>query len=163
MIIETVKEKTVFFTGHRVIESSKLCELRRRLIFTIMSLADKGYDTFICGGAVGFDTEAAECVMKVRKIRPRIRLLLFLPCRDQTARWKSVVSLERYKKILGAADDVCYITDFYDDDCMLRRNRFMADASSVCVAYMNKPYGGTGYTVRYAEKGKAQIINLFEE
>lgn len=159
---EILKDKAVCFTGHRSIENDALRVIRAHLYSTVLSLVGDGYDTFICGGAMGFDMEAAECVISVRERCPHIRLELFLPCRDQTARWKSTELLARYKAILGAADGVCYISDFYTDGCMLKRNRQMADASSVCVAYM-KPHshsGGTGYTVRYAVKNGLRVINL---
>lgn len=159
---EILKNKTVCFTGHRVIGKEELLELRARLYTTVLSLVKEGYDTFICGGAMGFDMEAAECVINVRERCTHIRLELFLPCRDQTARWKSTQMLARYKEILGMADGVRYISDFYADGCMLKRNRQMADASSVCVSYMrhHSHSGGTGYTVRYAEENGLRVINI---
>ncbi len=160
---ETLKDRTVCFTGHRIIEGTELCSMRTRLYSTVMSLVSEGYDTFVCGGAMGFDTEAAECVISIRERCPHIRLLLFLPCRDQTVRWKSTSLIARYKAVLGAADGVDYVSDFYSDGCMLTRNRRMVDAASVCIAYMRKMGGGTGYTVRRAGKCGLRVINLYDE
>lgn len=163
MKLETIKEKTVCFTGHRTIAADDLADVRRGLYETVPALISDGFDTFICGGALGFDTEAAECVMSVRRRYPHVRLLLVLPCRDQTARWKSHRALLRYRAAIGAADDVEYITDFYTDGCMLKRNRRMLELSSVCVAYMLTFSGGTGYTVRCAEKEGIRVINIAKE
>ena len=160
MMLNTIKNKTVCFTGHRIIDGDHSAEMRSKLYSVVMSLINDGCDTFICGGAMGFDTEAAECVINLRERCPHIKLLLFLPCRDQTAIWKSGVLLSKYKSILGKADGVFYVSDFYQSGCMHQRNRSMADASSVCVAYMKKSAGGTGYTVSYAEKHGVRVINL---
>ena len=35
---------------------------------------------------------------------------------------------------------------------MFERNRHLADYSSVCICYLNKPSGGKVYTVEYAKK-----------
>ena len=46
---------------------------------------------------------------------------------------------------------------------MLARNRYMADHSSYCIAYLVRGTGGTAYTVRYARKKGVQIVNLWEK
>lgn len=154
------REKSVCFTGHRIIPAAEKASLLSALYSAVMDLYLEGYNSFICGGAMGFDTLAAECVLAMKERFPEISLSLFLPCRDQTEKWDSLASLKKYKEILGAADSVEYISDFYTDTCMHDRNRHMVDSSSVCVAYLNSVKGGTAYTVKYAEKQGLRIINL---
>lgn len=155
------KNGTVCFTGHRVIPPDEKGALLSRLYSCVMELYLSGYRSFICGGAVGFDTEAAECVIAMReRFGDGISLSLYLPCRDQTERWNNIETLRRYKNIQGKADRVEYISDFYTESCMLERNRRMVDDSSLCVAYMTARRGGTAYTVKYAEKSGIRIINL---
>lgn len=158
-----IKDKAVCFTGHRIIAGEELHALHARLYQAVLSLVGEGYDTFISGGAMGFDMEAAECVLSIKERCPDIHLHLFLPCRDQTSRWENTALLARYKTILGMADSVRYVSDFYTDGCMFERNRQMVDVSSVCVSYMrHSRSGGTGYTVRYAAKKGLRIINIAE-
>lgn len=57
------------------------------------------------------------------------------------------------------ANKVVYTSQEYTRDCMFERNRHLADYSSVCICYLNKPSGGKVYTVEYAKK----LINLAEK
>ena len=154
------KDKTVFFTGHRIIAKSAVADLRHDLYSTVCSLILQGYDSFICGGAIGFDTEAACCVLSFREKFPHIKLILALPCRDQTVKWEDLEDLNEYKRILGEADLVEYMREFYTEGCMHERNRWMADRSSVCVAYFNGHRGGTAYTYKYAREKGLRLFNL---
>ncbi|MBQ4067176.1 MAG: DUF1273 family protein [Clostridia bacterium] len=156
------REKTAFFTGHRALPQDNMAELRAQLYSAVGRLIHMGYDSFICGGAIGFDTEAALCVLAYREKFPNVRLILALPCRDQTQKWENLKSLNTYKHILGAADLVEYMQPFYTSDCMHIRNRWMADHSSVCLAYLTSQQGGTAYTFRYAQKKGLKAVNLAE-
>ncbi len=156
------REKTVCFTGHRTVPDAERAALLSNLYSTVCRLILSGHDSFICGGALGFDTLAAECVIGLREKFPGIRLTLALPCRDQTVKWDDLDALARYKRILGEADDVHYIRDFYTDGCMHERNRWMVDNSCVCIAYLTGGRGGTKYTVSYAKKQGLTLINLAE-
>lgn len=154
-----LRAQTVCFTGHRHIPENELPLLRERLRSTIIDLIGHGYRYFGAGGALGFDTIAAETVIELRKMYPQIRLILVLPCRDQTARWKpDDVSL--YNDILCNADKVVYLSEKYYSGCMHERNRYLVDNSSVCVCYLRKSEGGTAYTVRYARECGCGVISL---
>lgn len=158
------KKSTVFFTGHRTIPASELDSVRRHLYsHTVRLYLEEDFKDFICGGAVGFDMEAAECVLALKERFPDVTLSLYLPCRDQTAKWNNIGLLQRYKTILGNADHVEYSSVFYTNSCMMERNRKMADDSAICIAYRTHPGGGTDYTVKYAEKCGLRIINIGEE
>ena len=157
------RKMTCFFTGHRSIPKDKLSHLLAKLDETIDRLIAEGYNRFVCGGAVGFDTLAACRVVVAKTKHPEVELHLVLPCRDQTAKWRSSYDLALYQRIKGYADEVCYATDTYSAGCMHLRNRMMADMSSVCVAYYNGAGGGTAYTVRYAIDQGIQVINLYED
>ena len=156
------REKTVCFTGHRKIPQKALPEVRSRLYSAVARLILDGYTDFVCGGAVGFDTLAAECVLGLKEKFPSIRLTLALPCRDQTVRWESLQDLATYKRILGKADSVHYVQPFYTSGCMHERNRWMVDHSSVCIAYLTSKKGGTLYTYNYAKKCAVCTINVAE-
>lgn len=155
------KNVTAFFTGHRVIPEKELPAVRYGLYNAAIKLyLNEGYRNFICGGAIGFDTEAAECVIAMKERFPDVTLSLYLPCRDQTLKWNDPEQLAKYKMILGASDTVTYVSPFYTNTCMMERNRRMADDSSVCIAYRTHSGGGTDYTVRYAGSKGIRIINI---
>lgn len=154
--------KTVCFTGHRKIPYNQLNSIAVRLNETVEKLILSGYCNFAAGGALGFDTMAAECVLKLKKIYPRIKLVLVLPCLTQTKNWREE-DIAVYEKIKNQADKVLYISEEYTKGCMFRRNRRLVDYSSLCVAYMTHTGGGTAYTVNYALRKNIEIINLADE
>ena len=101
-------QKSCCFTGHRDIEKGALPSLQKRLQEEIRRLIEeKGVCNFIAGGALGFDTLAAEAVLALKEKYPSIRLLLALPCPEQTARWKEEDVL-RYQRILAACDKIAF-------------------------------------------------------
>ena len=150
------RKKTVCFTGHRSLpEKEELRRLIGAVDAMIAAAYSRGYRIFIAGGAVGFDTLVACRVIVVQRRLPDVKLRLVLPCRNQT-------DLALYKQIMGYADKIEYITDFYNDRCMLERNRAMVDRSALCIAYCKRSSGGSAYTVNYAKKENIGVINLGE-
>lgn len=95
---------------------------------------ERGYDTFVSGMATGFDLWAAEAVLSVRRVRPDIRLLAFVPYREQ-ARAYDPVSQRSYTEILSQADYVHCLSERYTRNCCLDRNVAMLDHSTVLVCY----------------------------
>ena len=65
------KTNTCFFTGHRILAESFT---PNRLEKGIEYLINQGVDTFITGGAIGFDTEADQAVLRAKKNHPHIQL-----------------------------------------------------------------------------------------
>ena len=153
------KEQTLFFTGHRDVYRTEGSDAFAILRATILSFIERGYKFFVTGGALGFDTMAAECVVTLKKEHPEIKLVLMLPCKNQTAKW-SVWESKKYSDLLRRADETIYVSEEYSRECMLIRDRAMADASSACIAYCNKSRGGTAYTVTYALKKGIAVTNL---
>lgn len=143
--------KSCCFTGHRMIPIRDSARISAALSQTLRTFADAGITEFICGGALGFDTLAAQAVLKLRQQLPHIRLSMVLPCRNQAERW-SAAQRETYNAILAQADETEFLFDRYVNGCMQIRNRRMVDRADVCVAYYTGRPGGTAYTVKYAEE-----------
>ena len=156
------KEKTCCFSGHRVIAPAHRAEMQDRLKHRIQELEEVGIHTFITGGARGFDTLAAEAVLERRKENSAIRLVLALPCENQTAGW-SQAEKEAYQTIREQADKVYVLAKDYDSGCMMRRNRFMVDHSSACVFYLLQTRSGTYKTVEYAMEQDLRLYNILLE
>jgi len=161
------RENTCCFTGHRKLPEDKLEKITGKLDHAINLLAHVGYEYFICGGALGFDTLAAKRVLNAAKTRPNVHLVLALPCRNQTEKWvkeeDGIDAVREYHRIKGLASAIYYIEDFYTPDCMNRRNRSMVERSSFCVAYYNGKFrSGAGQTFRMAKKEGMKIYNIFD-
>lgn len=156
------REKTCFFTGHRSIPKTIETALVSELDVTLRRLRFDGFTDYVCGGAVGFDTVAACRVAAAARRDEGYRLILVLPCRDQTAMWRSTGDVALYQRLKGLASEIIYVRDFFGEGVMLERDRAMADMSSLCVAYHDgRRAGGTAYTVRYAEKQGLPVVNLY--
>lgn len=155
------KEKTACFSGHRIIKKEHENKLISDLIDQINSKIIDGYNCFICGGAVGFDTIAALCVLKTKITNPHIRLALALPYKNQHSKWPQA-DKTKYEYILENADEIIYVSDEYNSGCMLKRNRFMVDNSSLLIAYLSGIKGGTVYTYNYAIKSGIERVNLWK-
>ncbi len=135
-------------------------DLFRDTLRVIEALYERGFRRFICGGATGFDTVAASCVLIQRERLPDLRLILALPCGDQDARWTDGEK-SLYRGIRERADQVVVLAERYYNGCMMARNRFMADHASYCVAYWNgSPSGGTASTVGIAVRKGIPVLNL---
>lgn len=154
-----MKNITCCFTGHREIPVDEIERINERLIIELEKLISSGIIYFEAGGALGFDTLAAVCVIKLRKIHPQIKLVLVLPNKDQCKYWDKE-DRDIYNKILSEADNIIYTSDKYFTGCMHKRNRHLVDTSDYCVCYCSYDKGGTAYTVRYAMAYRLNIINI---
>ena len=150
---------TACFTGHRMIRQSALPQVRERLAEEVLLAYSSGYRTFLCGGARGFDTLAAQEVLRFRKTRLDVRIVLVIPCADQSSRWPANEQ-KIWQDIREQADDVYVLSEAYYTGCMQSRNRFMVDRSTLCLCWMTRFEGGTWSTVRYALYNGVPVKNL---
>ena len=152
-------ETTACFTGHRNIPAEEMPRLREKVAASLQSSYAAGYNIFLCGGARGFDTAAAQEVIRFREVHGDVRLILAIPCITQADHWNEA-DRTTWKSILEQADDVRILSKGYYNGCMHARDRFMVDASSLCLCWMTKFEGGTWYTVRYALHCGVPVKNL---
>ena len=146
-----MKDKTCCFTGHRKLPTDELEK-------TVIGLIADGYRFFGTGGALGFDTVAAQTVIRLKDKYPKIRLILVLsaPTKQNfgtkmTAENTSVSRSWRIRR---------YMLPKNITTVVWQKNRHLVDNSSVCVAYLTQSGGGTAYTVEYANKHGLKIINI---
>lgn len=153
------KDRACCFTGHRIIATQFRESLPRQLEIQIRHLIEVGTTDFITGGALGFDTIAAQTVLALKQEFPQIRLILALPCKDQDQRWKEA-DRHRYQSICQNAEEIYYIAEKYSPTCMMKRNRFMVDNSSHCIFYLTNQRSGTYNTVAYAMEQNLELHNI---
>ena len=152
------KEKTVCFTGHRTLLEPRQ-DVEKKLEVVVRRCRVNGARTFITGGAIGFDTIAAQLILRLRSEFPNIYLALALPCppEQQTLKWTDEQKAEYYE-ILNKANFMKIVSERYTSNCMYARNRLMVDGSGILICYLRRNKGGTYYTVNYGkEKGIIQI------
>lgn len=147
------KKSTCAFTGHRAIPKNFNSESIKEAIMTMIS---KGYDTFLVGMALGFDSLCFTILEKIRKNR-NIRIIACVPCRDQN-KYFNKKQTEEYLRMLKSADEVIVLSETYTIGCMQKRNFFMVDNSSCVIAYLTHTGGGTYTTVKYAKEKNSNVI-----
>lgn len=150
-----------FFTGHRRIAAADLTRLNDALDRELEMLVWQGFDTFLCGAAMGFDLMAAAAVKRLKNIQPHVRLVYLIPCRNQDAKWN-----ERNRRLYRAAlahGEILLLSENYTDGCMQARNRMLVDNAAMGLTYYNPrvTVSGTGMTVRYAEKQNRPMVSLY--
>ena len=139
------KKKTCCFTG------SRDCNLSFNYMYNVvLDLCSKGFLYFGVGGAVGFDTLAAKCVLTAKSVNPEIKLIVVAPFLGQEKYFSSKQKKEYYE-IVKKADKVVYVEEKYSKSAYLHRNRHMVFCSSLCVAFCPRCSGGAFYTVQYAK------------
>lgn len=126
-------------------------------------ITERGVTDFICGMALGADTDFALSVLSLRKKYPYIRLHCAIPCRTQTRQWNTS-EIARYNDILKHATSTVVLSEHYTRGCMFERNRYMVDNSDYLLAIWNgSRKGGTWYTLNYAQKRHKPIEILYLE
>ena len=158
-----MKEHTCCFTGHRTIPTDKMQEIVARTEARVRELIRGGYRCFITGGAVGYATLAAELLFHLRDVeRMGIRVILAYPFDGYTALW-SEGQKATYARLLPLYDERICVAAAASRGAYLQRDRYMVDASSMCIAYCTRQTGGTAYTIRYAGKKSVPVINVAED
>lgn len=131
-------------TGHRKIDSLPLCE------YKIEQYLTEGIkvDVMIIGGAEGFDT-----IIGWMCVRHKIPFEMYLP----------YIGCYYDKNLKELARSYRYVSPEYHKRCFFLRDELMVDDSNGVVAwYDGRLKGGTFYTVKYADRIKKPVVNIYE-
>ena len=164
------KATTACFSGYRPGRFSFILlggqeaylNLEARIQTAIMKSMEEGYDTFLCGMAMGFDLVCGNIALRLKQEKPEcyeLRLIAVPPHHGHgfTGPWGVLHSL-----VMSKADEIIYPTDKQNSQVYHVRNRFMVNNSSRLICYYDGQSGGTEYTVSYATKKGLEIINLYQ-
>ena len=116
------KSQTCCFTGHRDIAPYTPDTVFEQTKAIVTLLVSKGFKYFGTGGALGFDTIAAQAVLSVKETHPEVKLILVLSCENQTKYWKQQ-DIDVYNDIKLRADKVKVLAPHYYNGCMQKRNK----------------------------------------
>ena len=152
--------KNCSFTGHRQIPDHHARPLADLLARAIDYAYGQGCRNFYTGGALGFDTLCARAIIRYRLLHRDVRLILVLPCRNQAQLW-SDRQISSYEYTLAEADEIVYTSDEYDNECMRKRNAYLAEVCDMMIAYLGKTRSGAYQTVGMAKRLGKQVFNLY--
>ena len=158
-------DTTCCFTGHRPAklpwgssEGDPRClSLKAEIAARLEGIYGLGYRNFICGMAEGCDLYFAEAVLAMRDHLPDVTLEAAIPCDRQADKW-TAAQQRRYEHIMAESDTVTFVQHRYSPGCMMRRNRYMVDRSSLLLACFDGQTGGTMNTTLYAQRSGLKVI-----
>lgn len=125
----------------------------------ITQLIDRGYNTFITGGADGFDLLATKAILSLREEHKDIKLVVAVPFLGQEASY-SEQDREFYEQSLERANHIEIVSYNFHSRAYLDRNDFMLANSSQLICYFDGQRGGTMYTYNRAKRLSMGIVNL---
>ena len=160
--MEAIK-KTVAFTGYRTEkmpfaedpQDENYCSFRKKLLVIISKLMAMGYDSYISGMAMGFDTWAAEAVMELGA-----SLECAVPFPEQADGWETK-DQKRWADIINKSGKKTVVSESNQKGAYYKRNRYMVDNADVILCgYTGRKSGGTAYTVNYALQQNKIVIQF---
>ena len=159
------KGKTCCFSGHRpaklpwrMNEKDPAClALTAEMLSRLEGIYEAGYRHFICGMAIGCDMYFAEAVLELKKAHPEVTLEAAIPCGSQPEKWY-IDQRKRYNRLIDSCTKVTVLQIDYTPDCMMKRNMYMVDKSSLLLACFNGRPGGTMNTLLYAQRNNVKTI-----
>ena len=149
------RAKSCAITGHRVLRQDINLEKIKKAFLDLIS---DGYDTFLIGMALGFDTLCFQILESIRQEK-QIKLIACIPCPSQSYKFTKEQKIE-YDRMINSADEKVLISQEYSETCMRKRNDYMINNSSAVVCYLRRDFGGTVYTVNKAKKENLNIIKI---
>lgn len=152
----TSRNHTCAVSGNRTLGNDISIEKLKEIFIKL--IVNRDINTFLVGMAVGFDTLCFKVLLKLKNTF-NIKIIACIPCENQDYNF-SKAQKEEYAKMLELADEKVYTGKVYTKNCMLVRNRYLVDNSSVLVVYSRKTTGGTVFTKNYAIKSLVPIIEI---
>ena len=157
---KSIKEQNCCFTGHRIIPNHHIHMVSVNTEVKIRELILKqGMRYFGVGGALGYDTMAANILFRLRDTDfPDIKVILVYPFEGFTSRWTDAQKAA-YDQMLPKYNKRVCVAPEGSREAFLARDRYLVDNSSFCIAYCTRNQGGTAYTVRYAQRKGVPVFN----
>jgi len=161
-------DETVCFTGHRPerlpVDAGEQLRMMDRLGDAIEAAIQRGKVNFVSGCMSGWDTLAAEQVIRLREKYPQIQCILILPFENDyfnnknwTPAWEA-----RFMEVFKEADYKTSLSVKAYRGIYFERDRVIVDMSSEVIAYYDGGAGGTKYTIEYAVKKHLTVSNIAE-
>ena len=138
-----LRQRTCCVTGRRVIPEKDLPGILERTERAVRRLIEHGVVFFGVGGAIGYDTETAKLLFRLRATDyPQIKVILVYPFEGFTSRWSDEQRAE-YARLFPQYDKTVCVAQRASREAYLERDRHLVDGSAYCIAYCTRNRGGT--------------------
>ncbi|TCT15654.1 putative phage-like protein YoqJ [Natranaerovirga pectinivora] len=162
------REKALCFVGDESAilykDDLQVKTIEALLLKEIDQAIEKGIETFYFGACYGFSHICANAVLVHKMVFNNLRniqLIAVVPYEEQ-AKDLSEKNRKVYYNTLAHCDKVITLNTKYKQGCYEKRTRYMIDHSSQMICYYEGYKGSGEYPLRYAEKNKLQIVNLYD-
>ena len=141
-------------------EADPRCKaLKNRLAGELAKAYQNGLRHFICGMDLGCDMYFGEAVLNHKHEHDDIILESAIPFEEQAAKW-SRRQRDRYYTLAAKCDVETMVQTVYSSDCMVHRNRYMIDCSSVLITIYDGLFGSTMQALSYSKRRRLQIVQI---
>lgn len=142
--------KRVTFCGHRSLAGVNTARLKELLCVEIQNSISNGAIEFLLGGFGEFDIMCAETVRAFKKKYPQIKSVLVVPYIDKV-----------YNEDLYDCSEYPPIENVPKRYAIPKRNEYMINMSDYVIAFVKEKFGGAYAMLKYAQRRKKKIINLY--
>ena len=122
----------------------------------ILAAVSEGYTTFISGLSPGTDIWAAEIVVRLKTVLPRLHLVAAIPFPGFDREWEEAWRA-RYRLLLSRAEYVKVLEPVFSGDAFRKRDEWMVTHSAMLIAVYGGQGGGTRDAVRRARAGGVTV------
>ena len=167
LLVKYEQAQTLCFTGHRperLPQGAALLRMQSRLSDAIEAAIRRGKVNFVSGAMSGFDTLAAEEMLRLKAKYPKIACILVAPFsvrffneKNWTPEWEA-----RLRAVIKKADYYASLSENAYKGVYFERDRVIVDMSSEVIAFYDGGAGGTKFTVEYALGQNKPVINIAE-
>ena len=124
----------------------------------VRQLIEQGVVFFGVGGAIGYDTEAAKLLFRLRATDyPQIKVILVYPFEGFTSRWNDGQRAEYAARLLPQYDKTVCVAQRASREAYLTRDRHLVNGSAYCIAYCTRDSGGTAYAAVCPARGAENL------
>lgn len=158
--VREMNEKlTVSFFGHRLIEDYHTVESKLYELLRIIIQKENREIEFLVGRNGDFDLMVTSVIRKLKKefCSDNVYLNLVMPYETAELRDNAEAFEDYYDSV-----EICEASaDCNFKYAIVARNRDMIDRSDVVIVYVKNKSGGAFQALKYAQKSKKRIINLY--
>lgn len=152
------QDTAIAFTGHRLLEDDR-ATVKNKTVEILERYISSGFDTFLCGMAIGYDLLCGEAVIELKQKHGGLKLVCCIPYKNSD-KYYSKKDKELFERIIENSDENVILSPNYYNGCFHARDKFMVDNACVIVAYKIHDDSGTGFTAAYGAMQGKKVLNV---
>ena len=159
--MEKMERRFCFFVGNRELPAYRIKAIRQQVKETLDELIAMGIQYYFIGGEPGFETLAAEEIVRYRMRCPESGIqLVFIPPTETQRMRLSAQERQKMETIRWTADQVFDLAAYPELSNDPLRKRWIVECSSACVTYFSRIRDCSSDIIQYAQRSGLHIVHL---